>query len=95
MGNVDVREIRRKLRMNQRQFWAKLGVTQSGGSRYENGRNMPRTVRQLLRLVYVEMIDIGSVTREDCEIVEYLKSHDEALYRFFKKQARSKIKETV
>ena len=39
---IDAREIRRKMGMNQQQFWAKLGVTQSGGSRYESGRNMPR-----------------------------------------------------
>ena len=27
---LDVREIRRKLGMNQQQFWSRLGVTQSG-----------------------------------------------------------------
>jgi len=43
------REIRRKLGLNQQQFWSKIGVTQSGGSRYESGRNMPRPVRELLR----------------------------------------------
>ena len=32
---IDAREIRRKLGMNQQQFWSTLGVTQSGGSRYE------------------------------------------------------------
>ena len=38
------REIRRKLGLNQQQFWSTLGVTQSGGSRYESGRNMPKPV---------------------------------------------------
>ena len=71
---VDAREIRRKLGMNQQQFWAKLGVTQSGGSRYESGRNMPRPVQHLLRLVHVEQIDIQKVKREDYEVVEYLRS---------------------
>ena len=47
---IDPREIRRKLGLNQQQFWSALGVTQSGGSRYESGRNMPRPVQQLLRL---------------------------------------------
>ncbi len=42
---IDAREIRRKLGMNQQQFWSTLGVTQSGGSRYESGRNMPKPVR--------------------------------------------------
>ncbi len=89
MENIDAREIRRKLAMNQQQFWSKLGVTQSGGSRYESGRNMPRPVQQLLRLVHVEQIDIAKVKREDFEIVEFLKSQDPELYKSLKKQARS------
>ena len=50
------REIRRKLRMNQQEFWSRIGVTQSGGSRYESGRTMPKPVRELLRLVHIEGI---------------------------------------
>lgn len=92
---VDAREIRRKLAMNQQQFWSKLGVTQSGGSRYESGRNMPRPVQQLLRLVHVEQIDIAKVKREDFEIVEYLKSNDPELYKSLKKAARSKTKKAA
>ena len=92
---VDAREIRRKLAMNQQQFWSKLGVTQSGGSRYESGRNMPRPVQQLLRLVHVEQIDIAKVKREDFEIVEYLKSQDPDLYKSLKKLARSKAKKAA
>ena len=72
---IDAREIRRKLGMNQQQFWSTLGVTQSGGSRYESGRNMPKPVRELLRLVHVEQIDIKSIKREDWDVVEYLKTH--------------------
>ena len=85
---LDVREIRRKLGMNQQQFWSKLGVTQSGGSRYESGRNIPRPVQQLLRLVHVEQIDIGKVRREDFEVVEYLKAHEPEMFKNLKKQAR-------
>ena len=87
---VDVRDIRRKLGMNQQQFWSKLGVTQSGGSRYESGRSMPRPVQQLLRLVHIEHIDIGKVRREDFEVVEYLKSTNPELYKSLKKQAKGK-----
>ena len=67
---TDPREIRRKLGLNQQQFWSKIGVTQSGGSRYESGRNMPRPVRELLRLVHVEQIDIQRIKREDMDIIE-------------------------
>ncbi|WP_373322702.1 helix-turn-helix domain-containing protein [Aromatoleum toluolicum] len=48
----DVREIRRKLGMNQAEFWSKLSVTQSGGSRYESGRSIPGPVRMLLHMTY-------------------------------------------
>jgi len=86
---IDAREIRRKLGMNQQQFWSKLGVTQSGGSRYESGRNMPRPVQHLLRLVHVEQIDIQKIRKDDYEVVEYLRSQKADLFKDLKKQARA------
>ncbi|CAB1369671.1 helix-turn-helix domain-containing protein [Denitratisoma oestradiolicum] len=86
---IDAREIRHKLGLNQQQFWSKLGVTQSGGSRYESGRNMPRPVQQLLRLVHVEQIDIAKVRKEDFEVVEFLKASNPDLFKDLKKQARA------
>jgi transcriptional regulator with XRE-family HTH domain len=86
---IDVREIRRKLGMNQQQFWSKLGVTQSGGSRYESGRNMPRPVQHLLRLVHIEQIDIQKIKKEDWEVIEYLKAKKPDLFKELKKEARA------
>ena len=91
--NVDVREIRRKLGMNQSQFWSKIGVTQSGGSRYESGRNIPRPVLALLRLVHVEQIDINKIKKEDFEVIEYLRSSKGELLKTLKKDAKAKKKE--
>ena len=54
----NIRDIRKKLGLNQSEFWSKIGVTQSGGSRYESGRNMPKPVRELLRLVHIERVDL-------------------------------------
>ena len=85
----EAREIRGKLGLNQQQFWSKLGVTQSGGSRYESGRNMPRPVYQLLRLVHIEQIDIQKIKREDFEVIEFLKAHKPDLLKDLKKQARA------
>lgn len=48
----DIVSHRRKIGLNQSQFWAPLGVTQSGGSRYESGRALPRPVRILLVIAY-------------------------------------------
>lgn len=89
---IDVRDIRRKMGMNQQQFWSELGVTQSGGSRYESGRNMPRPVQQLLRLVHVEHIDIQKIKREDYEVIEYLRSAKPALFKDLKKEAKAASK---
>jgi len=89
IDKIDAREIRRKLGLNQQQFWSQLGVTQSGGSRYESGRNMPRPVQHLLRLVHVENIDIGKIRREDYEVIEYLKGHAQELFKDLKKKAKA------
>ncbi len=86
---IDAREIRKKLGMNQSQFWSRLGVTQSGGSRYESGRNMPKPVQALLRLVHVEQIDISKIRREDVDVVEYLRSTDPETFKRLKKEARA------
>jgi transcriptional regulator with XRE-family HTH domain len=92
---IEPREVRRKLGLNQQQFWSKIGVTQSGGSRYESGRNMPKPVRELLRLVHVEQIDIQRIKRDDVDIIEYLKSEESALYKTLKKAAKSKGKKAA
>ena len=86
---IDARAIRRKLGMNQQQFWSQLGVTQSGGSRYESGRNIPRPVQHLLRLVHVENIDIGKIKRDDYEVIEYLRAHESAQLKDLKKRAKA------
>jgi len=40
----EVRELRRTLNLNQSEFWAPFQTTQSGGSRYESGREIPDPV---------------------------------------------------
>jgi transcriptional regulator with XRE-family HTH domain len=85
----DPREIRQRLGLNQDQFWTKIGVTQSGGSRYESGREMPKPVRELLRLVHVEQIDLTKVKKEDFEILEYLKNDQPELYKKLRRAIRA------
>lgn len=93
LENVNVREIRNKLGMNQSEFWSKLGVTQSGGSRYESGRGIPRPVQALLRLVHIEQIDINKIRKEDYEVAEYLRTTNPELFKTLKKEARAKKRE--
>ena len=90
MELVNPREIRRRLGLNQEDFWTKVGVTQSGGSRYESGRNMPKPVRELLRLVHVERIDLSRIRKEDFEIIDHLRTHHGDLYQSLRKAVRAK-----
>lgn len=55
----DYRLVRAKLNLNQSEFWNRIGVTQSGGSRYESGRNVPKAAAVLAHKVYImgESID--------------------------------------
>ena len=46
----DISTTRKKENLNQKDFWARYGVTQSGGSRYESGRNIPKPLAILLWL---------------------------------------------
>ncbi len=82
---LNPREVRKAAGLNQLEFWRRLGVTQSGGSRYESGRNMPKPVRELLRLVYLEKIDLAQITGEDVRIMVYLRETHPDLYSSLRK----------
>lgn len=88
----NIREIRKNLGMNQMEFWQKIGVTQSGGSRYESGRNMPKPVRELLRLVHVEHVNLADVKGVDLQVVALLKEQQPELYRELMSEAKSRLK---
>jgi len=89
---LNPREIRKRLGLNQQEFWTKIGVTQSGGSRYESGRNMPKPVRELLRLVYVEDLDLSKVKKEDFDVIDYLKTTKPELFKQLRKEAKDEGK---
>lgn len=56
----NIADYRRACGENQSDFWSRFGVTQSGGSRYEGGRGLPKPVRILVRL-YAD----GTITDAD------------------------------
>jgi len=89
------RPLRQRLGLNQQQFWSAVGVTQSGGSRYESGRSMPRPVRELVRLVHIEGIDLARARGEHFVIASHLRSTNPALYTRLKHQARAKASRTT
>lgn len=42
--------LRKKEGVNQSTFWSRYGITQSGGSRYESGRAIPKPAKMLVWL---------------------------------------------
>jgi transcriptional regulator with XRE-family HTH domain len=89
---LNPKQIRQRLGMNQEEFWTRIGVTQSGGSRYESGRSMPKPVRELLRLVHVERLDLSRVKKEDFDIIDHMKTHHPQLYQSLRRAVRAKRK---
>jgi len=61
---TEVRELRRKLQLNQSEFWAPFQTTQSGGSRYESGREIPAPVQVLLNLAFGTDAKSGAIFSE-------------------------------
>lgn len=82
--SINPRDIRRRLGLNQQEFWTKIGVTQSGGSRYEGGRSMPKPVRELLKLVHVDQIDLRRISKNDLMVLAHLKKSQPALFKRLK-----------
>ena len=62
-----VYELRRHLFMTQTEFWSRIGITQSGGSRYEKGRLMPKQVQYLLHFAY-------ALDDDATELLEWLRA---------------------
>ncbi|TDR79639.1 helix-turn-helix domain-containing protein [Paludibacterium purpuratum] len=67
--DFDPREMRRRLDLNQQEFWSAVGVTQSGGSRYEQDRRIPKPVMELLRVRYQLGIRLEDITEENAIMV--------------------------
>lgn len=80
--------LRRSLNLGQSAFWLRLGVTQSGGSRYENGRPLPVAVGMLLDTVYIKGVALERLAANDFAILDLLKTQHPDLYTSLDKAAR-------
>lgn len=67
---AELREIRKGLGLNQSQFWSHFLITQSGGSRYESGREIPDTVQLLLNLTFGSAAKSAALVEELRQIRE-------------------------
>ena len=53
MNPTDLIQLRQKWGLRQAEFWGRIGVTQSAGSRYEKGpRVPPKPVAMLVAITY-------------------------------------------
>lgn len=56
----EVKAMRKGLKLTQTEFWTPLGLTQSGGSRYESHQEIPKPVCKLIYIHYEAKIDVRS-----------------------------------
>lgn len=61
---VAARHLRETSGLTQKAFWGQIGITQSGGCRYENGGEIPKPVRILLYVIHVAGLKIDASTEE-------------------------------
>lgn len=59
----DLRAYRESLGENQTTFWNRFGVTQSAGSRYESGRELPAPTAMLVLAFANRLIDDETIAR--------------------------------
>lgn len=59
----DAATLRHRLGLSQTAFWSKVGVGQSGGSRTESEGHVSIPVYKLIRLQYLEGIDVDKTSR--------------------------------
>ena len=54
--------LRERRGLSQKAFWSAVGLTQSGGCRYERGNRLPKPIRILLFITYVARLKIDAST---------------------------------
>lgn len=60
---ADLTAYRKSRLENQSEFWSRFGVTQSGGSRYESGRGLPKPVALLVQAFADGLIDDAALAK--------------------------------
>lgn len=61
------RTLRKHDGLSQSKFWSEIGITQSGGCRYESGNPVPKPIRTLIFLRYVAGIKIDVTSNEGAQ----------------------------
>lgn len=84
---VSPKVLRLQLGLTQSDFWSPVGVSQSGGSRYESGRKLPASISALLHLVHIERLQINQLHGDDSRVGRRLRETDPVAYAMLLKSA--------
>ena len=57
---MDVPKLRGELGLSQADFWGKLGISQSGGSRMEGQGVVSQAIYKLIKLQYILNVDVDT-----------------------------------
>jgi DNA-binding XRE family transcriptional regulator len=80
MLKIPPKELRLQLGLTQADFWSPVGISQSGGSRYESGRKLPAATSALLHLVHIECLDINQLCGDEFRVGRHLRETDPVAY---------------
>jgi transcriptional regulator with XRE-family HTH domain len=67
---ASAKQLRDNLGLNQHEFWSRIGVTQSGGSRYESGRKIPKPTAMLLTITYGTYAQANTLVKQLREVID-------------------------
>jgi transcriptional regulator with XRE-family HTH domain len=95
----DPRRLREKLGLSQKEFWGRVQISQSGGSRYEAGRRLPPPVRELNKRIYFRARLTTVVKREDTRreercLADFIRKNNASLYRRYLQFRRQQARQT-
>ena len=80
LTSTEIKAIRQNQCLNQSEFWEAVGVTQSGGSRYENGHTIPTQILELIRIIYIEGIPLEKIKGEYIRVALALREQNQDHY---------------
>ena len=66
-----LKSFRKSIQLNQQEFWSTFGVTQSGGSRYENGRAIPASVLILITLFVNKVVTFDQLKQASANAAKH------------------------
>lgn len=89
---MDIKKLREKTGLSQKDFGARLGLTSQSITKFEAGGNITETVKKLIRYEFSQFLPEGEglEIRADHQLYEKLKEENEVLQKRVKDLERDK-----